>query len=83
MQFEEQPDGFYFGEEPTDNRIGVSLQESEQSLLDAATRILAARITARGQAEGPVANDEIKESVSAAIKMAKLIDKTVRADKER
>ncbi|MGC8119325.1 hypothetical protein [Marinobacter sp. VGCF2001] len=83
MQFDEHQEGLYFGEEPIDNRVGVSLQESERSLLDAATRILAARITASGQVSGPVGNDEIKESVSAAIKMAKLIDKTVRADKER
>lgn len=82
IQYEEQPDDFYFGETPEDNRVGVSLQESERSLLDAATRILAAKITA-GQATDPVSAGDIKESVTTAIRMARLIDKTVRADKER
>ncbi len=83
MQFDEQSEDFYFGEEPVDSRVGVSLQESERSLLDAATRLLAARITAKGQASGPISNEDIKESVATAIKMAQYIDKNVRADKER
>jgi hypothetical protein len=45
-QFEQQPDDFYFGKEPEDKRVGVSLQETERSLLDAATRILAAKMIA-------------------------------------
>lgn len=81
-QFEEQPDDFYFGEAPEDNRVGVSLEDTEKSLLDAATRILAARISS-GQATSPISAGDIKESVTTAIKMAKLIDKTVRADKEK
>jgi hypothetical protein len=82
-QFEEQPDDFYFGEEPEDNRVGVSLQETERSLLDAATRILAAKIAAGGQVSEPISTDAIKDSVSTAIKMARMIDKAVRADKEK
>ena len=83
MQFEEQSEDFYFGEEQVDNRVGVSLQETEKSLLDAATRLLAARIAAKGQQSEPITNEEIKESVITAIKMAQYIDKNVRADKER
>jgi hypothetical protein len=82
-QFEQQPDDFYFGEQPEDNRVGVSLQETERSLLDAATRILAAKMTAGDQASGPVSADDIKDSVTTAIKMARMIDKAVRADKEK
>ena len=82
-QFEQQPADFYFGEEPEDSRVGVSLQESERSLLDAATRILAAKITAGDQASGSISADDIKDSVTTAIKMARMIDKAVRADKER
>ena len=81
-QFEEQSDDFYFAEAPEDNRVGVSLQETEKSLLDAATRLLAARIAA-GHAPDPVSASDIKDSVATAIKMARLIDKTVRADKEK
>lgn len=82
-QYQEQPEDLYFGEEPVDNRIGVSLQESERSLLDAASRILAAKITAGGKVSEPIDGEDIKESVATAIKMARFIDKTVRADKER
>jgi len=35
------------------------------------------------EASDPISADDIEESVSTTIKMAKLIDKTVRADKER
>jgi hypothetical protein len=82
-QFEQQPDDFYFGEEQEDNRVGVTLQESERSLLDAATRILAAKITVGDQAAESVSADDIKDSVTTAIKMARMIDKAVRADKEK
>lgn len=81
-QFEEQPDDFYFGEQPEDSRVSVSLEGSERSLLDAATRILSAKIAA-SQTPEPISADDIKESVTTAIKMARFIDKTVRADKER
>ncbi|WP_303290921.1 hypothetical protein [Marinobacter sp. SS5-14b] len=70
-----------FFDTPKDNRTSVSLKDTEKSLLDAASRILSARITA-GQISDAATIDDMKSAVITAIKMAKMIDRMVQADNE-
>ncbi|HLT12658.1 MAG TPA: hypothetical protein VK006_01035 [Marinobacter sp.] len=70
-----------FFDTPKDNRTSVALKDSEKSLLDAASRILSARITA-GQIAETATVDDMKAAVITAIKMAKMIDHMVQADNE-
>jgi hypothetical protein len=65
-----------------DNRVSISLQPSEQSLLAAASRIFAARIVA-GQCSSDNEVAEMKAAIVRAIQMARIIDDQVRADAER
>ncbi len=70
-----------FFDTPKDNRTSVALKDTEKSLLDAASRILSAQITA-GQISDAVTIDDMKSAVITAIKMAKMIDRMVQADNE-
>ena len=69
-------------DQPHDNRAMITLQPTEQSLLDAASRIFAARIVA-GKCTSENEKDEMRYAVGKAIQMAAMIDKAVRADNER
>lgn len=68
-------------DQPRDTRATVILQPSEQSLLAAASRIFAARITS-GQCTTANEKDEIRYAVGKAIQMASLIDLVVRSENE-
>lgn len=66
---------------PQDTRAVVMLQPSEQALLAAASRLLAARI-ASGHCNAQNEKEEMKWAINRAIQMANIIDAAVRSDNE-
>lgn len=70
-----------FMDPPKDNRAFISLKNTERSILDAASRMISARIQS-GEIQGDVKPDDMKKAVVTAIKMARLTDKLVRAEGE-
>ena len=68
-------------EPPKDNRASVALKDTEKTLLDAASRIVAARISA-GEISGEVTPSHMKEAIVTAVKMGKMVDRMVHADNE-
>ena len=68
-------------EHPQDTRALVMLQPSEQALLAAASRLLAARI-ASGQCTAQNEKEEMKWAINRAIQMASIIDTAVRSENE-
>ncbi|MDC0175901.1 hypothetical protein OAJ60_03100 [Planctomycetaceae bacterium] len=63
------------------NKPYMSLQPTEIALLDAASRIYAARLVA-GQVPGAGETEALSTAVSEAIALARAIDESVMADKE-
>lgn len=68
-------------EPPKDNRASVALKDTEKTLLDAASRIVAARISS-GEISGEVTPGQMKEAIVTAVKMGKMVDRMVHADNE-
>lgn len=68
-------------EQPQDTRALVMLQPSEQALLAAASRLLAARIVS-GQCTAQNEKEEMKWAINRAIQMASIIDTAVRSENE-
>lgn len=68
-------------EQPQDTRAVVILQASEQAVLAAASRLLAARIAA-GLCNAQNEKEEIRWAIGRAIQMANIIDATVRSENE-
>lgn len=68
-------------DQPRDTRAMVTLQPSEMCLLDAASRIFAARIAA-GLCTPANEKEEMRHAISRAIQMATIIDTVVRSENE-
>jgi len=66
---------------PRDNRAVVALKDTERSLLDAASRLVAARIAA-GEIRGEVSAEDMKSAILTAIRMGRTIDRMVHAEGE-
>lgn len=63
------------------NRPYVSLQPSEAILVQAAAQIYSAYITT-GQCTADNEDEYLKKSIKQAVRMARIIDESVQADKE-
>lgn len=68
-------------EQPEDERYQISLQPTEQSVLAAASRILAARI-ASGACTPENRKAEVRWAIKTAIEMANIIDANIRCENE-
>lgn len=63
------------------NKPYMSLQPTEIALLEAASRIYAARLVA-GQVPGGGETEALRTAVTEALRLARTIDENVMADKE-
>ena len=68
-------------EQAEDDRFVMSLQPTEQSVLAAASRILAARI-ATGACTPENRKTEVRWAIRTAIEMANIIDANIRCEHE-
>jgi hypothetical protein len=68
-------------EQSADDRYVMSLQPTEQSVLAAASRILAARI-ACGACTSENRKSEVRWAIKTAIEMANIIDANIRCEHE-
>lgn len=68
-------------DQPEDERYQISLQPTEQSVLAAASRILAARI-ATGACTPENRKTEVRWAIRTAIEMANIIDANIRCENE-
>ena len=71
-----------FSDNRSDNRVSMRLEDTEKTLIDAASRILAAHIS-RGDISGDVRDKDVRDAVTKAIKMARMVDNAVHADDEK